>query len=276
LAEQRGITATYVTCNREGYVDPGDVRRAITARTRLVALIHASNVTGAIQPVEAVGQIAREHGLVYLVDAAQSLGYVPIDVSALGCHLLAAPGHKGLLGPLGTGVLYVAPGIEERLLPTRQGGTGSRSDEEVQPPGLPDRYESGNLNLPGIAGLEAGVSHLLATGTAESLATIWRLTGRLLAALGGLPGVRLYGPAGTDSRVGVISLNVAGYDPQELAALLDTHWGIQVRAGLHCAPRMHAALGTAPSGTVRLSLGHFSTPADVDAVVAAMGEIASA
>src|SRR5205807_5506457 len=124
--------------------------RAITPKTRLIALIHASNVTGAIQPAEAVGEVAAERGVLFLLDAAQSLGYVPVNVKSLGCHLLAAPGHKGLLGPLGTGVLYIGPGIEEHLLPIRQGGTGTRSDEDQQPDSLPDRYESGNLNVPGI------------------------------------------------------------------------------------------------------------------------------
>ena len=158
LAEQRQVSATYVGCDGQGFVSPDDIRRAITPHTRLIALVHVSNVTGAIQPVEEVGRIAAEHGQTYLIDAAQSLGYVPIDVRRLGCHLLAAPGHKGLLGPLGTGVLYVAPGVEQQLLPLRQGGTGTRSDEDIQPTSLPDRYEAGNLNVPGIAGLAAGVS----------------------------------------------------------------------------------------------------------------------
>jgi cysteine desulfurase/selenocysteine lyase len=275
LAE-RGVTATHVECDSHGYVDPDAIRRAIKPQTRLIALIHASNVTGAVQPAEAIGKIAADHGIMFLLDAAQSLGYVPIDVRAIDCHLVAAPGHKGLLGPLGTGVLYVAPGVEQQLLPLRQGGTGTRSDEDRQPQSLPDRYESGNLNVPGIVGLEAGVSHLLDLGEAHILAHGRMLVQRLLAGLTGLPGLRLYGPPSGDDRVGVVSLDVKGFDPQELAAVLDAQWRIQTRAGLHCAPRMHAALDTSPSGTLRLSIGHFSTQEEIDAVIAAFTEITSA
>lgn len=273
LAEQRQIAATYVGCNSPGIFDPDEVRRAITPQTRLVAIVHASNVTGAIQPVAAIGQIAKERGIPVLVDAAQSLGYLPVDVSALGCDLLAAPGHKGLLGPLGTGLLYLSAEIAERLVPLRQGGTGTRSDQDVQPLTLPDRYESGNLNVPGIVGLEAGVSHILQAGIERCRTSTEQLTSRLLAALAEMPLVTIYGPRQSAQRVGVISLNVQGYDPRELASLLDANWSIQTRAGLHCAPRMHAALGTAPAGTLRLSVGHFTTEAEIDAAIAAIREI---
>ena len=153
LEEHRGLSVTRVPCDGQGFVDPDSFRRAIGPRTRLIALIHASNVTGAVQPVAEVGRIAREHGLLYLVDAAQSLGHIPVDVRELGAHLVAAAGHKGLLGPLGVGVLYVAPGIEQQLEPVRQGGTGTQSQADRQPETLPDRYESGNHNVPAIVGL---------------------------------------------------------------------------------------------------------------------------
>jgi cysteine desulfurase / selenocysteine lyase len=273
LAEYRGVTTTYVPCGATGIVDPDDFRRAITRQTKLVAILHASNVTGSIQPVAQIGRIAKEYGAALLVDAAQSLGYLPIDVSELGCDLLAAPGHKGLLGPLGTGVLYLSPGIEQRLLSLRQGGTGTRSDEDVQPSSLPDCYESGNLNVPGIVGLEAGVSHLLAAGMGPSREHQSQLTERLLDGLAGLPAATIFGSRNLAERVGVVSLNVAGYDPRELASLLDAQWSIQTRAGIHCAPRMHKALRTAPAGTLRLSVGHFTTEAEVDAAVAALREL---
>ena len=275
LASHRDVTATFVPCDGAGFVAPDDIRRAIRSNTRLVALVHASNVTGALQPVEEVGRIAAEHGLLYLVDAAQTLGHEPLDVGRIGCHLLASPGHKGLLGPLGTGVLYVAPTAAEHLLPIRQGGTGTRSDDDVQPTSLPDRYESGNLNVPGIVGMEAGVTEILSRGV-ESIAGHQRqLTERLLSGLASLPNITLYGPTAAQSRVGRVSLNVAGYDPQELASLLDAQWSIQCRAGLHCAPKMHAALGTAPSGTLRLSLGPYNISDHIDAVVAALRELAA-
>ena len=275
LAEHRDVTTTHVPCDATGVVDPHHIQKAIQPNTRLIAMLHASNVTGAIQPVEEVGRIAAQRRIIYLVDAAQSLGYVPVDVSRLGCHLLAAPGHKGLLGPLGTGVLYIAPGMEEQLLPIRQGGTGTRSDEELPPTRLPDRYEAGNLNLPGIVGLEAGVSHLLSNDAEASRTALQELTQRLLDGLSPIKDIQLYGPPTAQGRVGVVSLNLAGYDPQELASLLDSQWSIQARAGLHCAPRMHQALGTAPSGTLRLSLGHFTTESRIDAVLAAFGEVAA-
>jgi selenocysteine lyase/cysteine desulfurase len=273
LAETRDIAATYVAGDSQGFIDPADIQQAITPKTRLIAMLHASNVTGTLQPAGEVGRIAADHGLVFLLDAAQSLGYVPIDVKSLGCHLLAAPGHKGLLGPLGTGVLYIAPGLEEHLLPTRQGGTGTKSDEESPPNELPDRYEAGNLNMAGIAGLEAGAEYV-AAHLAADLPQMRSLTRRLLDGLRELKGAQLYGPTSVDRRVGVVSLNIAGYDPQEAAALLDSTWSIQSRAGLHCAPRMHAALGTLPAGTLRLSLGHFTTEAEIDAATGAIAEIA--
>jgi cysteine desulfurase family protein len=275
LAEHRDVAVSYVGCNREGYVDPDDIGREISPKTRLIALIHASNVTGAIQPVQEVGRIAAERGILYLVDAAQSLGHVALDVKSIGCHLLAAPGHKGLCGPLGSGVLYVAPGVEKELLPLRQGGTGTRSDEDIQPDSLPDRYESGNLNVPAIAGLEAGVDSVVKQGAGHDSRQTMGLVEPLLAALSNIRGVQLYGPPSTTGRVGVVSLNVAGYDPQELASLLDAHWSIQTRAGLHCAPRMHAALGTGPLGTLRVSPGHFNTPQEIETLIRAISEVAS-
>jgi cysteine desulfurase family protein len=275
LAEHRGVTVTYVGCDSAGLVDPDEVGRSITLQTRLVAIVHASNVTGSIQPVAAISRVAKERGATVLVDAAQSLGYLPIDVNELGCDLLAAPGHKGLLGPLGTGMLYLSAGMEDRLLPLRQGGTGTRSDEDRQPSSLPDCYEAGNLNVPGIVGLEAGVSHLLASGIDRCRDASRELTRRLLDGLAELPAITIYGSRTTSDRVGVVSLNVAGYDPRELASLLDANWSIQTRAGIHCAPRMHAALGTAPAGTLRLSVGHFTTVAEIDGAIAALTEVAS-
>jgi cysteine desulfurase family protein len=274
LAEQRGVSTTYVPCDAAGVVDPEAIRRATTPQTRLVAIVHVSNVTGAIQPVEAVARIAAERGVLFLVDAAQSLGYIPVNVMSLGCDLLAAPGHKGLMGPLGTGLLYLSERAASEVLPLRQGGTGTRSDEDIQPTSLPDRYESGNLNVPGIVGLEAGVKYLAEIGIEKSQAQMQALTARLLADMAGIPGVTLYGPASPTQRAGVVSLNVAGNDPRELASLLDANWSIQTRAGIHCAPRMHQALGTSPAGTLRFSVGHFTTAEEMDAAIRAIREIA--
>lgn len=275
LREHRGVSATYVPCDSLGFVSPAAIEAAITPATKLIALVHASNVTGALQPAEEVGQIASRHGCAFLLDAAQTLGHLPLDVQRLGCDLLAAPGHKGLLGPLGTGVLYLAPGIEERLEPLRQGGTGSRSDNDFQPTELPDRYESGNLNVPGIAGLAAGVNEILQQGLDAIARHQQALTTQLWGQLSEIPGLQLYGPPPDAPRIGVVSFNLAGWDPQELATLLDTQWSIQTRAGLHCAPKMHEALGTLPAGCVRASFGHFSTAEEVASLAAALRELAA-
>jgi cysteine desulfurase / selenocysteine lyase len=272
------VRVTYVRSDGSGYINPDDVRQAIQPRTRLIALVHASNVTGAVQRLADVGRMAREAGVLFLVDAAQSLGHVPIDVTQMHCDLLAAPGHKGLLGPLGTGVLYFAPGVEQQLVPTRQGGTGTRSDEDIQPTSIPDRYESGNLNVAGIVGLNAGVAEVQRRGLDAIGEHERQLTERLLAGLAEIRGVTLYGPRSYEPgrRVGVVSFNLDGFEPQELAALLDSTRSIQVRAGIHCAPRMHQALGTSPRGTVRFSVGMFNTMEDLDAAVEVLREIAGA
>ncbi|MFN0019304.1 MAG: aminotransferase class V-fold PLP-dependent enzyme [Pirellulaceae bacterium] len=274
--QKRDVRITYVRCDGEGFVSPDDIAAAILPGTRLIAMLHASNVTGAIQPAEEVGRIAAEREIPFLLDAAQSLGHLPISAKTLHQPLIAAPGHKGLLGPLGTGILYVPPGMEDRLGSFRQGGTGTRSDEDLQPMSLPDKYESGNLNVPAIVGLGEGVRAVAATNLAASLEKERTLCGRLLSGLSEIPGLTLYGPKKTDHRLGVVSFNLAGFEPQELAALLDSAYHIQVRAGIHCAPRMHAALGTSPRGTVRISISpHSTTEEKVDSAIAALREIAS-
>lgn len=271
--DTNSISVSYVACDQRGYVNPDEIRAAISNRTRMIAMIHASNVTGALQPAEEVGRIAAEHGLLYLLDAAQSLGYLSLDVRTIGCHLLAAPGHKGLLGPLGTGILYVSPSVDRKFQPIRQGGTGTQSEDDKQPTAMPERCESGNLNVPGIVGLEAGVRYV--RDHTDDCVKIAALTGELLDGLADIPRVHLYGPDSQAPRVGVVSLNLEGYDPQELASLLDSQWSIQTRAGLHCAAKMHAALGTLPGGTLRVSLGHFNSSQDIDALLAALREIAA-
>jgi cysteine desulfurase family protein len=276
LSEQADVSVSYVPCDGEGIVSPDDVRAALRPETRLVAVVQASNVTGAIQPVEAIGRIVHEHGALFLVDAAQSLGHVPLDVSQLDADLLAAPGHKGLLGPLGTGVLYIRPGVENKLAPLRYGGTGTRSDEDRQPDDLPDKYEPGNHNLVGLAGLVAACDFLARRTIAAMHVHHTALTARLLERLREINGLTVHGPQTTANRTSVVSLTIDGYDPQELAAVLEATHRIQSRPGLHCAPRMHEALGTtAGGGTLRLSPGFATTFDDIDLVAGALDEMAS-
>jgi cysteine desulfurase family protein len=277
LADVRGIEVAHVGCNAEGVVSAADVLAAVGPRTKFVAVTHASNVTGALQPIAEIGDELRRRGITFVVDAAQSAGEIPIDLAALPADFVAMPGHKGLLGPLGTGVLYVRPGCEDRLMSIRTGGTGSESRSTRQPTTMPDKFESGNLNVPGLVGLGAAARWLAARGVAAVREHTIGLVGKMLEGLAGLPGLAVVGPGAAESRVGVVSVRLEGYDPQELAAVLSASYGIECRAGLHCAPLMHRALGTySTGGTLRLSCGPFTTDDDVNAAAAALREISTA
>ena len=275
LQRHGGIEVTYVEAGGEGRIEPAAFRAALRPNTKLVALLHASNVTGTLQPIADVGKIVRDAGALFLVDAAQSAGHVPIDLNRLPVDLLACAGHKGLLGPLGTGLLYVRPGVEDRLRSVRQGGTGSDSQNDRQPGALPDKYESGNHNSPGLCGFEAGIAFLQERGVESIQAHERELTERLLDGLRSIGGLETYGPSDATGRVGVVSVNIQGYEPQILATILDENFQIETRAGMHCAPGMHKAIGTFDAGgTVRFSVGPFTTAAEIDAAVAALREIA--
>ena len=275
LAAGHGVEVTQVGCSAAGFVDPDDIRRALQRHTRLVAVSHASNVTGAVQEVGIIARHAREAGVLTLCDAAQTVGHAPVDMRALGVDFLAASGHKGLLGPLGTGVLAIRPQAAGQLHSVRQGGTGTQSESARQPDVLPSKFESGNLNVPGILGLAAGIEYLAERGLATIEIEGSALVERLLAGFREVDGLRVFGPAETSRRVPLASIAIDGYDPQEVALSLDAAYRIQVRPGLHCAPLMHETLGTQrDGGTVRFSLGPFTTPEDVDAAIEAVAEIA--
>lgn len=273
--EHGGAEVTRVRCNARGFIDPGDVRAALKPNTRLVALTHASNVTGTIQPIAEISRIAHEHGALMCVDAAQTLGYLPVNVGELGADLLAAPGHKGLLGPLGTGLLYVRAGIEARMHSLRQGGTGTQSDDDRHPEAMPHKFEAGSLNVPGVVGLGAALDFLRLRGD-ELRQHHLALTDRLVSGLLDIPGIKVHGPCEARDRVGVVSITVQGYDPQEVAAMLDGAHRVQVRAGFHCASLMHRALGTIDlGGSVRFSIGVFNTEDDIDAAIAGVVELST-
>lgn len=277
LADGRGVAIAHVGCDAEGIVSAEKVIAALNSKTKFVVVAHASNVTGALQPIAEIGTELQKRGVTFVVDAAQTLGEIPLSVDDLRCDVLAAPGHKGLLGPLGTGVLYVRPGVEERMLSIRTGGTGTESSSLKPPTQMPVKFEAGNLNVPGIVGLGAGVRWLAQRGVAAVREQAIRQTERLLGGLVGLKGVRIVGPATAQKRVGVVSVIVEGYDPQEAAAVLATSYGIETRAGLHCAPLMHKALGTAEAGgTLRLSLGPLTTDAEIDAALGAVRDLDAA
>ncbi len=270
LTQRLGIDVSYAHCDEVGIVDVAAIRAALRPGTRLVIVSHASNVTGAIQPIVDIAAMLHGHPALFLVDAAQSLGHVPIDVTC-GIDLLASSGHKGLLGPLGTGVLYIGENAQPDMTSFRQGGTGTTSEDDHQPLSLPAKYESGNLNVPGIVGLLAGVRFINERGISALRSHEQELSVRLISGLCQLEQVTLYGPAAEDDRVGVVSFNLAEQDPHEVASLLDATAGIEVRSGLHCAARMHAALGTlALNGTVRLSVGPFNTADEIDTALDAI------
>jgi cysteine desulfurase/selenocysteine lyase len=269
LLEKQGVELTIVQAGPDGVIDPGDVRRALTPRTRMIAIGHVSNVSGTIQPIDQISAIAREAGTLFLLDAAQSAGSVPIDVVSSGIDLLAVPGHKGLYGPQGTGLLYVASSVA--LTPLLAGGTGTNSTSEDQPDELPDGYEAGTHNLPGIAGLKAGMEFVMEQGVATIGEHERALVSYAIEKLQGLPQVTLHCPTNPALRGAVLSFTIAGKDPAAIAFELDQRFDIAVRAGLHCAPRAHRTLGTFPGGTVRMSPGWFTTREEIvlfcDAVV---------
>lgn len=272
--EEKGIEVSVVNCAVDGSLDPGDIERAIRPNTRLIVLNHASNVTGTVLPVAEVGQIAREHGVPFLVDAAQSAGCYPIDVETMNIDLLAFTGHKSLFGPQGTGGLYIRQGVESQLEPLKCGGTGSYSEHDTQPDFLPDKYESGTPNTVGLAGLGAGVRFVLEQGLDNIRRKEERLTKLLLDGLATVPGVRIQGNGHRSERIAVISFNVSGLPPSEVALQLEEDYRIMCRPGLHCAPAAHRTLGTFPRGSVRLSPGHFDTEQEMGQTLEAVRQIA--
>ena len=275
LKAQTGLEPEFIPCDpRTGLVDPDDIRHAIRPTTRLIACVHVSNVTGTIEPIEEVAAIAREHDVPCLIDSAQAAGHVEIDVQMLGADFVGFPGHKGLLGPLGTGVLYIRPGMEDRLDTMKEGGTGTISEQPVQPQTMPDKYEIGSHNAIGLAGLGEGVTWVLDRGVAALREHDRALCELFLELTDGVNQLTVYGPRNIDQRTGVFSMNVEGMAPGELAAVLEKDFSICSRPGVHCAPLAHKTIGTHPTGTCRLSFGPFTTEDHVRRAADALARIA--
>lgn len=274
--EKRGVKLTVVPCSEEGSLDPEDVRKNIRSRTRLIALNHASNVTGALLPIREIGQATRRHDLLFLVDAAQTAGVYPIDIDHDGVDLLAFTGHKSLYGPQGTGGLVLGERVREKEMnPFRLGGTGSRSEFEEQPDFLPDRFESGTPNGVGIAGLLAGLEFIEQTGIEAIRRHETGLIQRLIDGLKEIRRVKVYGPGNGTDRVAIVSFNLDGLSPSETALRLDREFGILCRPGLHCAPSAHRTIHTFPEGTIRFSFGVFNTRDEIGQALRALSLIAS-
>jgi len=274
--EQDGVIVTVIPCcSTTGLIKVTDVAAAITPETKLIAINHASNTFGTIQPIAEIGQLCRQRQRLFLVDTAQTAGCIPIDMENACIDLLAFTGHKGLLGPMGIGGLLVGSRLKNiPITPLITGGTGSNSEQETQPDFLPDALESGTPNVPGIAGLNAAV-RWLQDKTVESVHQHEQmLTKQLIDGLSTIPGVTLFGPDHNVPRVGVVSFVLSGKDNGEIDERLAYDFGIYCRTGLHCAPASHKTLGTFPSGTIRLSVGAFTTSQQIEQAIAAIKQLA--
>ena len=268
LLQMTEVSFDRLPADGSGYIDPNDIHSLIRPNTKVIVMAHGSNVSGSVQDAEAVGQIAAQYGIPFALDGAQTAGHFSLDFQRFRLSALSVPGHKGLLGPSGIGALLVTEDMARKLTPLVAGGTGSASDSEYLPDFLPDRFESGTMNLPGIYGWEASMSFINGRGIDALRAHEMVLTKRFLDGIRDIPGVRLCGPDKLDDRVGVISLDFLDRDNAAVTYELEQRFGILTRCGLHCAPAAHKSLGTFPRGTVRFSLGYANTSTDVDAAVA--------
>ncbi len=271
--EQQGVEVSFAPCSPTGELEPSDVKKMIRRNTKALAMIHASNVTGTLLPVEALAGIAREHDILLIVDAAQTAGNIPINVEKTGIDILCFTGHKSLLGPQGTGGFYIRKGVEARLQPLMRGGTGSASEYEEQPDFMPDKFESGTPNGIGLAGLAAGIRFVLDTGVAAIREKEARFARRFLDGAAGILGVTLYGPHDTREHTAIVSFNIRGVSSSDVASALDEEFNIMCRPGLQCAPSAHRTIGTFPQGTVRFSFGFFNTESEVEQGLEAVAHI---
>lgn len=273
LAAEQGVTVEHAGCDANGVLDYDELERLVTPGTRAVVVTHASNVTGNAVDVSRVAAIAHAAGALVIVDASQSAGTAKIDMDTMGLDVVCFTGHKGLMGPQGTGGLAVAEGID--VAPWAMGGTGVRSFDPLQPLEWPTRLEAGTLNGHGIAGLSAGLDFIEAQGGVEAIAAHERsLAERFLAGVREIPGIALYGAFGQPMRSAIVSLNVGDIDSAEISDALMQGWGIATRPGAHCAPLMHRALGTERQGVVRFSFGYFNTDEEVETAIDALCDLA--
>lgn len=269
---REGAEATYVKPDSEGYIDPEDIRRAVKPNTKLVVVNHGSNVTGVVQDLEAIGRVCYEEGVPFAVDTAQTAGVLPIDMNECHISFLTFTGHKGLFGPTGTGGICVADNAEIKA--TMFGGTGIRSADPFHVEEFPYRLEAGTQNLAGIAGLCQGLSWIQEKGLNAIYSHEMTLLKRLRDGLAEIKNVKIWGPKGLDRRVATLSITIDNYDASDVGTRLDADYGIQVRAGLHCAPLIHDHQGSSPQGTIRFSLGPFNTEEHIDATIKAVQTIA--
>lgn len=270
--EKKGVEVSIVRGDRQGRISPAAIRQAIRPDTKLIVVTAASNVTGTKAPLEEIGRIALRNGIIFMVDAAQGAGHMQIDAKAQHIDILAAPGHKGLLGPQGTGLLYIREGL--KLRPFKEGGTGTRSKELDQPSDMPEGFEAGTLNSPGIIALGAAARVITRIGIDVIEEHERRLCEKLERGLRNIDGVTLYGPEDTREKTAVTALNIDGLDCEDAAEILSSRYGIAVRAGFHCSGTAHETIGTADRGCVRITPGIYTSEKEITETVEAIGEIA--
>ena len=270
--EKVGVENTIVQCDEQGFLNIDDLEKSIKPNTKLIVTTHASNVCGTLIDIKSISEIANKHNILYLIDASQTVGVYDIDLKDIKADMLAAPGHKGLLGPQGTGILYIREGLNIDIL--KEGGTGSRSEDLFQPDLFPDKYESGTHNTPGIVGLNEGVKFIFKEGIDKIKEHEEELCKYMLERLEEVPNIIIYGPKDANKRASVISINIGNMDSGEITFLLDSEYNIATRSGIHCAPLAHKTLGTLEQGAVRFSIGYFNTKEEIDKAVAALKEIA--
>ncbi|MCR4434555.1 MAG: aminotransferase class V-fold PLP-dependent enzyme [Clostridiales bacterium] len=271
LERDMGMQVSIIEGNEFGEIDPQDIKKSIRQNTRLIICTLSSNVNGIVMPVKEIGKIARENGILFLVDAAQGAGTVKIDVDEINADMMAFPGHKGLLGPQGTGGLYVREGL--KINPLLQGGTGSNSENLYQPEFMPDVLESGTLNTPGIVGLSHGIRFIENFGLENMELYKYMLVKRLHEGVEEIRGVKVYSKNDMKKNTGIVALNFIGTDSTQISYTLDKVYHIATRAGFHCAPLAHRTLGTVETGVVRFSVGCFNTLEDIDRTLDALREI---
>ena len=269
---ERGTALTILGCDEKGNISYEEMERAVRPETKMIVCTHASNLTGNMIDLERVHAIAKRHGFLLIVDASQTAGVWEIDVQKLGIDVLCFTGHKGLLGPQGTGGMYVRSGVEIR--PLLSGGSGIDTYNTHHPAQMPTALEAGTLNGHGIAGLGAAVSYITETGPDTIRERELALMQRFYLGISGIPGVKVYGDFSTKNRAAIVSFNIGDYDSSEVSDELNVCYGIVTRPGAHCAPLMHQALGTVDQGAVRFSFSHFNTEEEVDAAVRAVKELA--
>ena len=269
--EKKGVEHTIIWADELGQIDINKIKDEIKENTKMIATTHISNLTGTILPIKEIAKLAKEYGIIYLVDAAQSAGVYDIDIASLGIDLLAFPGHKSLLGPQGTGGLYIREGLD--LSSLMQGGTGSDSNSLSQPSTMPDKFESGTPNSPGIIGLGEGIKFINKTGIGVIRKHEEELTEHFIKEASNIEGLIIYGPKNIELQAAVVSLNFDNMDSSELAYILNEEFDIYVRPGLHCAPLAHKTIGTLEKGAVRFSFGYFNNHKDIEYAIKALYKI---